>query len=89
MLNSPVVLAVSENYFQVLGVSALRGRTFESMGVPELVASPSVLISENYWRKRFAGDPAILGQSHPSEWHGGYNRRNYTARLRRYGNRRS
>jgi predicted permease len=57
------VLAVSENYFQVLGIAALRGRTFESIGVPELLASPAVLISENYWQKRFAGDPAVLGKT--------------------------
>jgi hypothetical protein len=54
---------VSENYFPVLGVAALRGRTFESMGLSELAASPAVLISENYWRRRFAGDPAVLGKS--------------------------
>jgi len=51
---------VSENYFQVLGVAPIRGRSFESMSVRELTVSPSVLISENYWQKRFAGDPAIL-----------------------------
>jgi predicted permease len=54
--------AVSENYFKVLGVTALRGRTFDSIGVSELAASPSALISENYWQKRFAGDPAVLGR---------------------------
>ena len=54
---------VSENYFTVLGVAALRGRTFESIGLPELAASPSVLISENYWQRRFDGDPAVLGKS--------------------------
>jgi predicted permease len=54
---------VSENYFSVLGVHAVRGRTFESLGLPELAASPSVLISENYWKRRFAGDPAVLGKS--------------------------
>jgi predicted permease len=54
---------VSENYFKVLGVPALRGRTFDSITVPDLVASPSVLISENYWQKRFAGDPAVLGKT--------------------------
>jgi macrolide transport system ATP-binding/permease protein len=57
------VLAVSENYFQVLGVAALRGRTFDSIAVPQLLASPSVLISENYWQKRFARDPAVLGKT--------------------------
>jgi hypothetical protein len=54
---------VSENYFRVLGVAALRGRTFESMSGAELAASPSVLISENYWQRRFGGDPAVLGKS--------------------------
>ena len=53
---------VSENYFSVLGVNALRGRTFDSMSAAELEASPSVLISENYWQKRFSGDPAVLGK---------------------------
>lgn len=41
------VFVVSENYFKVLGVAPLRGRTFDSISIPELVASPSVLISEN------------------------------------------
>jgi predicted permease len=56
------VFVVSENYFKILGVAALRGRTFESIGTG-LAASPSVLISENYWQKRFAGDPAVLGKT--------------------------
>jgi predicted permease len=57
------VFLVSENYFKVLGVAALRGRTFDLIGIPELVASPSVLISENYWQKRFGGDPAMLSKT--------------------------
>jgi predicted permease len=57
------VFAVSENYFQILGVEAARGRSFELMSVPELLASPSVLISENYWERRFARDPAVLGRT--------------------------
>ena len=52
---------VSENYFSVLGVGALRGRTFADSST--LSASPSALISENYWQKRFGGDPAILGKT--------------------------
>ena len=53
---------VSENYFSVLGVAIFRGRTFESEDVSQLSASPAVLISENYWQRRFAGDPSILGK---------------------------
>jgi predicted permease len=58
---------VSENYFQVLGVPALRGRTFESLSAAEIAANPplrnSVVISENYWQARFAGDRAVLGKT--------------------------
>ena len=54
---------VSENYFSVLGVSPVRGRTFEAMRGSELAGSPAVLISENYWTRRFGGDPMVLGKS--------------------------
>ena len=57
------VVMVSENYFKVLGVPALHGRTFESLKPAELVANPAVLISENYWQRRFAGDPTTLGRT--------------------------
>lgn len=52
---------VSENYFSVLGVELFRGRGFGS--VKELAAAPAVLVSENYWRKRFGGDPTLLGKT--------------------------
>jgi hypothetical protein len=32
------------------------------MEASELLASPSVMISDNYWEKRFAGDTEILGK---------------------------
>jgi macrolide transport system ATP-binding/permease protein len=54
---------VSPNYFSVLGVAPVRGRTFEAVSDSELAASPSVLISENYWQRRFGGDPLVLGRS--------------------------
>lgn len=54
---------VSEDYFSVLGVPALRGRTFDAMNPADLAASPPVLISENYYQKRFGGDPTVLGKS--------------------------
>jgi predicted permease len=54
---------VSDNYFSVLGVSAVRGRTFRPNDPHDHTASPGVLISENYWQRRFRGDPALLGRS--------------------------
>jgi predicted permease len=54
---------VSENYFSVLGVGALRGRTFSTGDSSKLAASPPAMISENYWQKRFGGDPAALGKT--------------------------
>ena len=56
------VFVVSENYFATLGAQAIQGRSFESMSASEILARPSVLISENYWQQRFAGVPGILGK---------------------------
>ncbi len=54
---------VSDNYFSVLGVSAVRGRTFRPNDPHKHTSSPGVLVSENYWQRRFRGDPALLGRS--------------------------
>lgn len=54
---------VSENYFSVLGVQPVRGRTFEAEDSAKLTESPPALISENYWQKRFDGDPSVLGKT--------------------------
>ncbi len=53
---------VSDNYFSVLGVKAVRGRIFGPEDTHD-ATSPGVLISENYWQRRFRGDPAVLGRS--------------------------
>ena len=53
---------VSGNYFQLLGVSASFGRTF----LPDedtLSAQPVAMISENFWERRFARDPGVLGRN--------------------------
>jgi predicted permease len=57
------VFVVSPNYFRVLGVGMLQGRDFESVGAAELARTPAVLISENYWQKRFFGDSAMVGRT--------------------------
>ena len=54
--------AVSENYFDTLGVRARAGRTFASAdgkaGAPVVV-----LLSDRLWRRRFAADPAVVGRA--------------------------
>jgi predicted permease len=54
---------VSGNYFEVLGVPALVGRTFTSDEDRTPGARPVVVISFDYWKTRFAGDPAIPGRA--------------------------
>ena len=54
--------AVSGNLFDVLGLRAIAGRTLQ----PEddrPGAAPVVLLSEGYWRRKFAADPALVGQA--------------------------
>jgi predicted permease len=54
---------VVNNYFSVLGVGALRGRTFEGEDSSKAASELSALISENYWQKRFGADPSVLGRT--------------------------
>ena len=52
--------AYTDNFFSVLGVMPQRGRLF---GAGDDVPGASVaVLSDDYWRSRFDGDPAIVGQ---------------------------
>src|SRR5215813_6319433 len=57
------VEVVSGDYFPVLGVPALLGRTIapedDRRGKPERVA----VIGHSYWQRAFGGDPSILGRT--------------------------
>src|SRR6202035_2671434 len=53
---------VTGNYFSVLGVSALRGRVFTADEDKNPGSAPYVVISYDYWRRRFAADPGIVGR---------------------------
>ncbi len=52
---------VSGEYFQVLGIGAAAGRVItpsdDSAG-----GQPVVVLSYRYWRRRFSGDPRVVGQ---------------------------
>jgi predicted permease len=62
-LGDPIQLStatVTSNYFDVLGVRPILGRTF----LPEEEEGTDVaLISENFWRNRLRKDPNVLGRS--------------------------
>ncbi len=52
---------VSHNFFDVLGIKPLAGRTFAaSDDVPN--ADAVLVLSHPYWKARFNGDPNIVGQ---------------------------
>ena len=52
---------VTGNYFQVLGVRALVGRTLLPEDDRAKGAGASVVISERLWRRRFGASPAAIG----------------------------
>lgn len=54
---------VSGNYFETLGVTAAIGRTFEPADTAAPGSNPVVMLSNGYWRRRFAADPGVLNQS--------------------------
>lgn len=54
---------VSGTYFSVLGVNTILGRAFtpEDDRVP--LGSPLVMLTYDYWKQRFGGDPGIVGKN--------------------------
>jgi putative ABC transport system permease protein len=53
---------VSANYFDLFGVKPLLGRTFlpddDTLGAP-----PVLILSYDYWKNKFGGDPQIVGKT--------------------------
>ena len=54
---------VSGNYFQVLGVGALIGRTLTPDDARVPGAQPAVVLSNAFWRRRFGSDPGVVGKT--------------------------
>jgi putative ABC transport system permease protein len=52
---------VSHNFFEVLGIKPMMGRTFVE-GDDRPGANAVLVLSYSYWQKKFGGDPQILGQ---------------------------
>ncbi len=53
---------VSGNYFQVLGLQPVAGRLLTPQDDTEKGANPQLVLSYAYWKTRFAGSPAVIGQ---------------------------
>src|SRR3982751_5750795 len=53
---------VSGNYFDVLHVKAIQGRTFLSEEDQTKLSHPVVVISYDSWQRRFGGDPNLVGK---------------------------
>ncbi len=60
---SPRGRFVTGNFFSVLGVQALIGRSFTDTETRVPASAPVVVISYGYWERQFARNPAIVGQN--------------------------
>jgi predicted permease len=80
-----LISRVSSNYFSSLGVKPAHGRLILPTEGGKPGADPIIVLGYSYWRRRFAGDPKIVGQkvelnNHsfsvvgvvPREFHGTY-----------------
>ncbi len=54
---------VSGNYFDVLGVKPVLGRTFAREEYGDRAKALTAVISHRLWRRHFRGDPSILGRT--------------------------
>jgi predicted permease len=54
---------VSLNFFTALGVTPEHGRVFTPDDEAALEADPGIVLGHAFWRRRFGGDPSIVGQS--------------------------
>ena len=56
-------MLVSGNYFNMLQVAPVLGRGFIAEEDDKPGAHPVLLISENFWERRFAREPSLLGRT--------------------------
>jgi len=54
---------VSGNYFEVLGVKPAKGRLFVPSDDVAQNANPVAVLSNGYWKRTFASDPGVVGQT--------------------------
>jgi predicted permease len=54
---------VSMSYFSTLGVPAAIGQTFDARREPAAGTAPAAVVSHEYWQRRFAGRPDVVGRA--------------------------
>src|ERR1035438_2109655 len=57
------VEAVTGNYFRVLGIAPAIGRLFTDSDNVTPHAHPVAVLTYDFWKRRFGGDPAVLGRT--------------------------
>jgi len=55
-------LQATGNLFEMLGVQAASGRAF-TIEDDRSSAEPVVVLSDSFWKRRFGGDPGVIGQT--------------------------
>jgi putative ABC transport system permease protein len=58
----PAMLATG-NYFDVVGVNPIQGSGFRADQDEPIGGHPVAILGNGYWKRRFAGDPAIVGNT--------------------------
>ncbi|HTV03647.1 MAG TPA: ABC transporter permease, partial [Luteitalea sp.] len=56
-------MVVTPNYFEVLGLEPLRGRTFVDGEAATEGPPTAIVLGYELWQRQFAGDPAIIGKT--------------------------
>ena len=54
---------VTENYFDVLGVHAERGRLFRAKDKGALGGDPYIVLSYPFWQRQLGGNPTVIGKT--------------------------
>jgi len=62
-------LYVSGDFFNVLGVRPLLGRTFTNEDDTAACPNPGAVISHAFWQREFGGDPGVVGRTVSLEGH--------------------
>ena len=57
------VEVVSGNYFDMLGVEALHGRTFNREEGEVRGGAPVIVLDHGYWEREYGADPSVVGRS--------------------------